>query len=82
MLRKHPPKSTRSTTAKFVFGADSAGATFTCKLDGKAKSGCRSPKTYKRLAPGKHTFKVWASAGGLTDATPAKFSWKVLPPKR
>ena len=54
---------------------------FTCKLDGKAKAACRSPKTYKRLKPGKHTFKVWASAGGLTDATPTKFSWKILPPK-
>ncbi len=62
-LRKHPPKSTHKTTAKFVFAADTAGATFTCKIDGKAKAACRSPKTYKRLAPGKHTFKVWASSG-------------------
>ncbi|HEX3242983.1 MAG TPA: PQQ-dependent sugar dehydrogenase [Solirubrobacterales bacterium] len=80
-LRKHPPKRTRSTTAKFVFGADKAGAGFTCKLDGKAKAPCRSPKIYKRLKPGLHTFKVWASADGLTDATPSKFSWKILPRK-
>jgi glucose/arabinose dehydrogenase len=77
-LRKHPPRITRSTTGRFKFGADLAGATFTCKLDRKAKAACRSPKTYRRLKPGKHTFKVWASAGGLTDATPMKFSWKIL----
>jgi glucose/arabinose dehydrogenase len=80
-LLKHPPKSTRSTTGRFEFGSDLAGATFTCKLDGKARSACRSPKSYKRLKPGKHIFKVWASAGGLTDATPMKFSWKILAPK-
>jgi glucose/arabinose dehydrogenase len=81
-LGKHPPKSTRSSLAKFTFSASRAGATFTCKLDGKPKAGCRSPKTYKKLKPGRHTFKVWASAGVTTDPTPAKFSWKVLPPKR
>lgn len=76
-LRKHPPKSTRSTAAKFTFAADTA-ASFTCKLDGKPKTTCHSPKTYKRLKPGKHTFKVWASSGMLTDPTPAKFTWKIL----
>lgn len=77
-LLKHPPKSTRSTTAKFAFGADRAPATFRCKLDRKPAQGCRSPKTYKRLKPGKHVFKVWATAGGSTDPTPAKFAWRVL----
>jgi YD repeat-containing protein len=78
-LLKHPPKSTRSTTAKFAFAADRANATFRCKLDRKRAQGCRSPKVYKRLKVGKHTFKVWATAGGLMDPTPAKFAWKVLP---
>lgn len=78
-LRKHPPKSTRSRIAKFVFGANVAGAKFTCKLDGKPKRACHSPKSYKGLKPGKHTFKVWASSGLLTDPTPARFSWKILP---
>jgi glucose/arabinose dehydrogenase len=78
-LRKHPPKSTRSRIAKFVFGANVAGAKFTCKLDDKPKKACRSPKTYKGLKPGRHTFKVWASTGLLTDQTPALFSWKILP---
>lgn len=81
-LRKHPPKSTRSTSAKFVFAADLAGASFRCKLDSKPVQGCRSPKLYKRLKPGRHVFKVWASVGLLADPTPAKFRWKVLSPKR
>ncbi|MDQ2630680.1 MAG: PQQ-dependent sugar dehydrogenase [Actinomycetota bacterium] len=78
-LGKGPPKQTRSTTAKFTFGASVAGASFRCKLDGKPAAPCRSPKTYRKLRPGRHTFKVWATAGVLTDPTPAKFSWKVLP---
>jgi len=78
-LRKHPPKSTHSGTAKFTFSSSEPGSHFRCKLDRKPAKGCRSPKTYKRLKVGKHTFKVWATAGGLTDPTPAKFAWKVLP---
>ena len=80
VLGKHPPKTTRSTTAKFGFRA--TGARFSCKLDGKPKAACSSPKTYKKLKPGRHTFKVWATVGVMTDPTPAKFSWKILPPKR
>jgi glucose/arabinose dehydrogenase len=82
VLGKHPPASTRSTIAKFTFSASVGGAKFSCKLDGKPKGPCRSPKSYKKLKPGRHAFKVWASAGVLSDPTPAKFGWKVLPPKR
>jgi glucose/arabinose dehydrogenase len=77
-LGKHPPAKTRSRTAKFTFKANATGAKFSCKLDGRAKAPCRSPKTYKKLKPGRHTFKVWATANGKTDPTPAKFTWKVL----
>lgn len=82
LLGKHPPKATRSRQAKFTFRAGAPGVSFRCKLDGKPKLPCRSPKTYKGLKPGRHTFKAWASVGILTDPTPAKFSWKILPPKR
>jgi glucose/arabinose dehydrogenase len=81
-LGRHPTARTTKPIAAFTFSASVAGATFTCKLDGKPKAACRSPKTYKKLKPGNHTFKAWATAGGRTDPTPAKFSWKVLPPKR
>ncbi len=78
LLGKHPPKTTRATVAKFGFRANRAGARFSCKLDGKRKAACRSPKSYKKLKPGRHTFKVWATLGVMTDPTPAKFSWKIL----
>ncbi|HEX5593302.1 MAG TPA: PQQ-dependent sugar dehydrogenase [Solirubrobacterales bacterium] len=81
-LGRHPTPLTTKTKATFTFSSSVGGATFSCKLDGKAKAACPSPKTYKKLKPGRHTFKVWATAGGKTDPTPAKFSWKVLPPKR
>jgi glucose/arabinose dehydrogenase len=81
LLGKRPPQATRSTQAKFTFRA-SAAASFRCKLDRQPVRACRSPKTYRGLKPGRHTFKVWATAGVLSDPTPAKFSWKVLPPKR
>lgn len=81
-LGRHPAARTKKSTATFTFSSSLPGATFDCKLDRKPKAGCRSPRTYKKLKPGKHTFKVWASAGVLADTTPVKYSWKVLPPKR
>jgi len=81
-LGRHPTAKSAKTTATFTFSANVSGAGFRCRLDGKAAAACRSPKAYKKLKPGRHTFTVWASAGILTDPTPAKFSWKVLPPKR
>lgn len=78
-IRRRPPARTTSTVARFVFGADIAGATFRCKLDRRRKRPCRSPKTYRKLKPGRHTFKVWSISGLLTDPTPARFSWRVLP---
>jgi hypothetical protein len=82
-LARRPAAKTTKTVATFSFSASVPGATFRCKLDGKPAASCRSPKTYRKLKPGRHTFKVWATAGVLTDPTPAKFTWKVLrQPKR
>jgi glucose/arabinose dehydrogenase len=82
VLAKHPLVLTAKATATFSFSGSISGSNFSCKLDGNRKAPCRSPKAYKKLKPGKHVFKVWATAGVLTDPTPAKFSWKILPPKR
>ena len=39
---------------------------------------CSSPKTYKKLRRGKHTFQVQATnPAGKSDATPATATWKV-----
>lgn len=80
-LKRRPPAKTANRKATFTFSSNVAGASFRCKLDGKAKQSCRSPKTYRALKPGRHTFKVWATSGALTDPTPAKFTWKILPPR-
>ena len=68
--------------AKFKFSSPTAGASFECSLKkpGAKKpkfKDCKSPKTYM-LKPGKYTFKVRASAGGVTDASPAKQKFKVV----
>lgn len=81
-IGRHPPAKTAKNKATFSFSSTVAGSKFSCKLDGKPKAACKSPKTYKKLKPGKHTLKVWATANGKTDPTPARFSWKVLRPKR
>jgi len=40
-------------------------------------SACRSPKTYKQLKPGKHTFEVRAFNAAGADPTPAKKSFTI-----
>jgi hypothetical protein len=68
-ITKGPKKSSESTTAKFVFKATPAAkAKFECKLDGAKWAKCNSPKTYKKLKVGKHTFRVRGIASGLTSA--------------
>jgi glucose/arabinose dehydrogenase len=77
-LKVSPPKQTRSTTAKFIFGGP-AGTTFHCKLDRGKFVACRSPRIYRRLKPGRHTVRVYATnAAGGRGATTV-FSWKIVP---
>jgi hypothetical protein len=80
VLGFHPPKKAKTAKAKakvkFTFSASAAGATFKCKVDKGAFAPCTSPKTYK-VKPGKHKFSVEAISGGLTDSSPATFSFKV-----
>lgn len=81
VLGAHPAKKIKTTKkrvkVKFRFSSPTAGATFKCKLDKNAFAPCTSPKTYKVKA-GKHKFSVEAVSGGLTDSTPATFSFKVV----
>jgi hypothetical protein len=82
-LRKKPAKRTRDHTPTFRFSADQAGSTFQCKVDKKPFRTCRSPYTTKPLKPGKHSFKVRAvSAQGLSDTSPAAFTFTILGKKR
>jgi hypothetical protein len=76
-ILRAPKKSSTSTTAKFRFKAEpAAAAKFECRLDGAKWARCTSPKTYKKLKPGKHTFRVRATASGVTGAA-AMFKFTV-----
>jgi hypothetical protein len=62
-----PRRNATATTARFRFRAEpSAGARFECKLDAAKWARCASPRAYRKLKPGRHTFRVRAIAGGLT----------------
>lgn len=75
-----PPKKTRRHKAIFRFGSNDPGSRFECKLDHGKFRGCASPKKYKGLNAGKHTFRVRSiDSVGNRDSTPASYSWKILP---
>lgn len=71
--------TTKSRTAKFGFGSNERGSTFTCRLDSKPWSACTSPYTTPTLQPGSHAFRVRArDRAGNVDATPALRTWKIV----
>jgi hypothetical protein len=64
--------------ATFKFSSSEPASMFECKLDKKPLKGCTSPKTYKKLKPGKHKFKVVATdKAGNADPTPAVAKFKI-----
>jgi len=73
-----PKGQTHATTVAFRFSSSGAQSSFECKLDHGPFEPCRSPKTYGKLRPGKHVFKVRAVNAGLVDSTPAKRKFKIL----
>ena len=76
-----PGKKLAQGKARFSFGSNEDGSTFTCKFDGKKPVGCTSPKRYSGLRPGKHVLKVWATdRAGNKDPTPAKRRFTVPAP--
>ena len=71
--------------ATLRFAAGERGATFACKLDRGRFKRCTSPKTYRKLAPGSHVFRVKArDRAGNVDATPTvkRFRIKKRAPRR
>ena len=77
-ILKGPKKKTTDRTPTFTFESSVPGSTFECKLDSKPFASCTSSAKYKKQGFGKHTFQVRAIAGGATDPTPAKKSWRVI----
>jgi alpha-tubulin suppressor-like RCC1 family protein len=66
----HVSSATRKAT--FSFTSNESGSTFRCKLDSHAYRDCDSPKTYRPLRRGDHTFRVYAmDRAGNRDPTPA-----------
>jgi hypothetical protein len=67
--------------AKFRFagsgGTAGAALEFSCKLDRRPWRNCRSPKTYRHLKPGRHTFRVRSQSAGTVDSTPAKRHFRI-----
>jgi hypothetical protein len=74
-----PPKTTKSRTVRFKFRSTERGSEFQCKPDWRKRwTSCRSPKSYSRLRPGRHSFQVRAiDRAGNVDRTPAKRFWRV-----
>ena len=78
LLVEHPPSVTRSTSATFSFSATESGATFQCRLDGRAFSPCPSRITYIGLTSGSHVLAVRArDRAGNVDPTPVTWRWRV-----
>jgi hypothetical protein len=77
-LSPKPPAKTHDRTPTLKFKSTLGGSTFQCKIDGKPYKACRSPFTTPTLSFGRHTVKVRASAGGVSDTTPATVSFKVV----
>lgn len=72
-----PATFTSSTSAGFSFHSTVAGASFSCKLDANAYVACTSPTNYPSLTAGSHRFSVYSTANGVSDTSPAKYSWTV-----
>lgn len=73
-----PVSPTRSRNAAFSFAANENGSTFQCKLDDRAWRACTSPRSYARLALGRHVFRVRATdLAGNRDASPATWTWRI-----
>jgi parallel beta-helix repeat protein len=81
-----PPSTALDNSATFEFaGTDNATSedllTFECSLDSAAFAECASPLTLTGLDLGVHTLRVRAvDEAGITDPTPALYTWTVSAP--
>ncbi|HET9163177.1 MAG TPA: LamG-like jellyroll fold domain-containing protein, partial [Solirubrobacterales bacterium] len=76
-----PTGKVTADEVSFSFTANRPEAAFECSLDEAAFSPCTSPKEYKGLAEGSHSFRVRAvNATEGADETPAERSFEVVEP--
>jgi hypothetical protein len=77
---KHVPNKPHAGISFFTFRSSERGSKFRCSLDGRRFRRCTSPHRLPALAPGRHTFKVFAiDRAGNRDLTPARASFFVKP---
>ena len=76
-LTAKPAASSRDRTPTFRFRSNIAGASFECAVDKQPYKRCRSPFTTAPLKPGVHSVSIRARAGGLSDSSPAKFTFRI-----
>ena len=77
-LTARPRRATKSRAATFRFVSTEPPGSFACKLDRAPWRPCRSPKMYRKLAKGSHSFRVRAAdAAGNVDRTPAVWLWRI-----
>lgn len=75
-ITRGPPKTTRSKLAVFRFVSTERGSRFECKFDKKRWASCRTPKRYRAVKRGRHTFRVRATdRAGNVDLSPARRTW-------
>jgi len=77
VITAKPSSPTNATTASFSFTSGTAGAVFTCQLDGGTATTCTSPFTYSGLSAGAHSFSVKAQAPGFKPSGNATATWTV-----
>jgi hypothetical protein len=76
-ITEAPAAHVATKTATLKFATETKEATLECKLDEGAWEACTSPKEYKGLSEGKHTFSARAVYGGLIDVNPPTAEWTV-----
>jgi hypothetical protein len=81
-IRKKPGKhkhKRRGKTQKstFRFDDDLPGVTFYCSLDDADPGPCTSPKVYRHLKRGKHTFSVYSVDALGTQSLPQTTKFRV-----
>ncbi len=94
-IRKAPPERSSRRRVVFKFRAEQPdprdptrfteepGATFVCSLDRRPFKPCTSPKRYRGLRFGRHTFRVIATdAAGNVDDAPATDSFRIVKRKK
>jgi subtilisin-like proprotein convertase family protein len=78
-----PSGRTKRKTATFRFRSSEARSRFRCRLDNRRWASCTSPRTYRALRPGRHTFRVAArDRAGNLDPTPAVRRWRITTPPK